>query len=168
MLNRLGAERNRAMSAGLVFACVLLSAFSFSQMRASAAPPAPAENKQKNAAASTQKNTAASGQNKTAPGGKTALSATQLPKIMDFSTSWCLPCKKFAPVFDKVASSYKGRVEFLHYDAENGPGKSLAEKYSVSSYPTVIFFDKSGKKIQKVEEIMKEPDLIKRTEELLK
>ncbi len=108
-----------------------------------------------------------------APAGKTAVDSgkqsakSALPKVLDFSTSWCAPCKKFAPLFDKVAGAYKGKVEFLHYDAEKGEGKVLADKYSVNSYPTVIFLDKSGKQIAKVEEIMKEADLVKRTDALI-
>lgn len=94
--------------------------------------------------------------------------AKKLPKVLDFSAVWCGPCKKFAPVFDKVAQTYKGKVDFVHYDVETGPGKPLADKYNINTVPTVMFLDAAGKTVYRVGELMKEEDLVKHTEELLK
>ena len=102
----------------------------------------------------------------TSGAGKAA--GKRLPQVLDFSAVWCAPCKKFAPVFDKVSESYKGKVEFIHYDIENGPGKAIAEKRKISTVPTVLFLNAAGKTIYKYDQLMKEEDLIKHTEELLK
>ena len=59
--------------------------------------------------------------------------------IKYFSTSWCGPCKAFAPVFDSVMGSTG--VSFNKIDAELS--KDLALQYSVSSVPTLIF-EKDG------------------------
>jgi thioredoxin 1 len=52
-----------------------------------------------------------------------------------FSTTWCSPCRAFAPVFDNVMSS--AGVNFNKIDAEQN--KELALQYSISSVPTLIF-----------------------------
>jgi thiol-disulfide isomerase/thioredoxin len=79
-----------------------------------------------------------------------------------------VPCKKFKPTFDKVSQNYKDKVEYIHYDAEKGPGKPLADKYKVSTLPTVMFMDAKGKVVSKFEGLMKEEELIKSTDALLK
>jgi thiol-disulfide isomerase/thioredoxin len=54
-----------------------------------------------------------------------------MPKVLDFGAVWCVPCKKFAPTFDKVAKKYKDKVQFIHYDSEKGEGKTLSDKYNI-------------------------------------
>lgn len=56
-----------------------------------------------------------------------------------FSTTWCGPCKAFAPVFDKVMGELG--VNYNKIDAELS--KDLAIQYSVSGVPTLIF-EKEG------------------------
>ncbi len=102
------------------------------------------------------------------PAADKSETSTGLPKVLDFSAVWCAPCKKFSPLFDKVSEKYKGKVDFVHYDAETGPGKPLADKYKVNILPTVIFMDAKGKIVLKNENAMTEEDLIKKTDALLK
>ncbi len=91
-----------------------------------------------------------------------------LPTIYDFGAVWCVPCKKFAPIFDKVAESYKGKVDFQHIDAEDEKHKALVEKYKVMTLPTIIFVDKAGKTVATVNKVMTEAELTKQTEALIK
>ena len=59
--------------------------------------------------------------------------------IKYFSTTWCQPCKAFAPVFDAVMSITG--VSYNKIDAELS--KDLALQYSISGVPTLIF-EKDG------------------------
>lgn len=59
--------------------------------------------------------------------------------IKYFSSSWCQPCKAFAPVFDSVMSNTG--VSYNKIDAELN--KDIALQYSISSVPTLIF-EKDG------------------------
>lgn len=112
---------------------------------------------------------AAAPANKSASAAKTPAQSTQAkPKALDFSAVWCVPCKKFSPLFDKVGKNYKGRVDFLHYDVESKDGEVLAEKYGVNTMPTVVFLDAKGKLVLKYEGVLKEDELLKHTEALLK
>lgn len=74
-----------------------------------------------------------------------------MPRVLDFYTTWCGPCKRLAPILEELEKQYKDKVEFERYDAEAPANKALVEKYKVEAYPTVIFIDKNGK----VQDIMK-------------
>ncbi len=55
--------------------------------------------------------------------------------VIDYNTTWCGPCKTFAPVFEKMAKNYPG-VKFLSVDAE----KIEHEDCNVRSVPTFKVF----------------------------
>lgn len=122
--------------------------------------PAIAKAKETDSAKSSTTASAAS----SAPAG----AKTSLPKVYDFSAVWCLPCKKFAPIFDKVSQNYKGKVEFTHFDVDSKEGKPMADKYGVLALPAVLFLNAKGKVVLKNEKIMTEEELIKNTDALLK
>ena len=114
--------------------------------------------------ASDSKSGSAAGSTASSP----AASKGTMPRIMDFSAEWCVPCKKFAPTFDKVGKNYKNKVEFIHYDSEKGEGKVLVDKYKVNSLPTIVFIDAKGNVSKYEKGILTEAELTKRTEDLLK
>lgn len=64
------------------------------------------------------------------------------PCLIDFSTSWCVWCKKLHPVLEELAESYKGRLDVYTLDAEREP--ELAMLFGVRSYPTVILCPMEG------------------------
>ena len=53
--------------------------------------------------------------------------------IVDFNTSWCGPCKNFAPIFEEIASKYPG-VVFLSVDAETINHKDCEDIRSVPTF----------------------------------
>ncbi|MBX9573354.1 MAG: thioredoxin fold domain-containing protein [Candidatus Obscuribacterales bacterium] len=91
-----------------------------------------------------------------------------MPIIYDFGAAWCVPCKKFAPVFDKVAEKYKGKVDFQHIDADDEKNKALVDKYKVMSLPTIVFVDKTGKTVDTKNKVLTEAELIQQTDSLIK
>jgi thiol-disulfide isomerase/thioredoxin len=55
---------------------------------------------------------------------KTILDSTEGLVVVDFSASWCMPCKLIAPVFDEMAKpdgDYPG-VTFIKVDVDEVPG----------------------------------------------
>mmetsp|Transcript_10480 Transcript_10480/g.22204 ORF Transcript_10480/g.22204 Transcript_10480/m.22204 type:complete len:183 (-) Transcript_10480:242-790(-) len=59
--------------------------------------------------------------------------------IIDFSATWCGPCKMIAPLFKELSDANPNAV-FLKVDVDENP--DTAAKYSVSAMPTFIFIKK--------------------------
>ncbi|CAO1631486.1 unnamed protein product [Parajaminaea phylloscopi] len=56
--------------------------------------------------------------------------------VVDFTASWCGPCRMIAPVFEELASKNAG-VVFLKVDVDEN--REVAQAYSVSAMPTFLF-----------------------------
>ena len=66
--------------------------------------------------------------------------------VVDFSATWCGPCKMVAPIVEKLSDEYDGKVDFYNVDVdENG---DVASKYGVQNIPTIVFF-KDGNEIKR-------------------
>lgn len=69
---------------------------------------------------------------------KTEVVQSDLPVVVDFYAQWCPPCKMLAPVLEKVAKKYEGRVKVVKCDSDRDA--ELAESYGVGKIPNVMFF----------------------------
>lgn len=56
--------------------------------------------------------------------------------VIDFFAPWCMPCKKFSPVVDKIAEEYRGSVKVGKVNIDEDP--ELAQKFGVMSIPTLV------------------------------
>ncbi len=83
---------------------------------------------------------------------------TNQPVLVDFHTLWCSPCRKMAPVVDKIATDFKGRAIVLRIDVDNS--KEVAKQYQIQGVPVFILF-KNGIQKWKQSGIMTEADLSK-------
>lgn len=63
--------------------------------------------------------------------------AEGLPVVVDFSATWCGPCKKIAPIIEKLAVEYQGRVNIGKCDVDDN--EELTSKFGIRNVPTVIF-----------------------------
>lgn len=69
------------------------------------------------------------------------------PVLLDFGAEWCQPCKKLAPVVEKLAQQYAGKLKVGYVDV--GVSQNLAMEYRVMNVPTLLFF-KAGKVVRQV------------------
>ena len=69
------------------------------------------------------------------------------PVLLDFGAEWCQPCKKLAPVVEKLAQQYAGKLKVGYVDV--GVSQNLAMEYRVMNVPTLLFF-KGGKVVRQV------------------
>lgn len=58
--------------------------------------------------------------------------------VVDFTASWCPPCKMLAPVFERVATKFEGQAAFYKCDIDENV--EIAAKYGVTTIPNLLFF----------------------------
>ena len=58
--------------------------------------------------------------------------------LVDFWAAWCRPCLTLAPIMERVAESYAGRVRVGKLDADRNP--ETLTRFGVRSLPTVLVF----------------------------
>ena len=64
------------------------------------------------------------------------------PAIVDFYATWCGPCKAIAPVLEKLAAEYKGKIVVYKIDTDKEPELSAA--FGIRSIPTLLFIPAKG------------------------
>ncbi len=72
--------------------------------------------------------------------------ATELPIVLDFSATWCGPCKQLAPIIEELAKEYEGRIAVGKCDIEEAD--DLTNEYGIRNIPTVLFI-KNGQVVDK-------------------
>jgi thioredoxin 1 len=73
---------------------------------------------------------------------------SDVPVLVDFTATWCGPCKVLAPMVEQIADEYKGKLKVGKLDIDDAP--SIAAKYKVKSVPTVVLFQGSQEKTRHV------------------
>jgi len=63
--------------------------------------------------------------------------------IIDFSATWCMPCRMLAPILEQVADN-RTDVNFFNLDIDEN--EDIAKRYRIFSVPTLMAF-KQGKMI---------------------
>lgn len=71
------------------------------------------------------------------------LSSLSRPVVIDFSATWCGPCKRYAPIYHDVAAQYADKADFYTVDVDRSP--QLANAFGVQAVPTtVVIYTKEG------------------------
>lgn len=66
-----------------------------------------------------------------------AVLQSPLPVIVDFWAPWCSPCKMVAPVLDKLAREYDGKLVVAKVNIDENP--VWMDKYGIRGIPTMLF-----------------------------
>ena len=62
------------------------------------------------------------------------------PNIVNFSSSWCGPCKAFAPTFERIASLSSITVGFYKVECDTCES-DLGDVVDVSAFPTFRLYN---------------------------
>jgi len=73
--------------------------------------------------------------------------STGMVKMIDFTATWCGPCKVMKPVLDSLANEYAGRVELSFVDVDDD--RVATAQFDVRSMPTLVFV-RDGREVARI------------------
>lgn len=88
-----------------------------------------------------------------------------IPVLVDFYATWCAPCKRMAPVLEKLMEEFKGKVAIVKVDAD--AAKELCKELKIDGLPVVRTY-KKGKEVGNKSGFQSEEELRALIAELLK
>ena len=59
------------------------------------------------------------------------------PAIVDFTATWCGPCRSISPILEELAKEYEGQIVIYKVDVDNC--RDIAQAFGISSIPAVLY-----------------------------
>ena len=66
----------------------------------------------------------------------------EIPVVVDFWATWCMPCLMLGPILEKFVEDYDGKFILAKLNVDENP--RISQTYNISSIPNVKMF-KDGK-----------------------
>jgi thioredoxin 1 len=85
-----------------------------------------------------------------------AVLQSETPVVVDFWAPWCTPCRAVAPILEKLAGEYAGKVVVAKVNTDENP--QWAGQFDVRGIPTMLFVA-NGKLVHRQVGALPEPHL---------
>ena len=72
----------------------------------------------------------------------------KLPAVIDFYADWCGPCRRVAPIMEKIANDYDGKLLVYKVNVDQEP--KISSAFQISSIPMVLFIPTKGQPMKSV------------------
>ena len=69
------------------------------------------------------------------------------PFLVDFTATWCGPCRMMAPIIEDLSNEYQGKATFGKMDVDENPETSM--NFGIRSIPTILIF-KGGQVVEQI------------------
>lgn len=64
------------------------------------------------------------------------------PAIVDFTATWCGPCRSIAPTLEELAREYEGQIVVYKVDVDEC--RDIAEAFGITSIPAILYIPLDG------------------------
>lgn len=66
--------------------------------------------------------------------------SSDIPVVIDFTATWCGPCRMLTPVLQELSVAYRDKVRFCKVNIDDEP--ELAARFGVAAVPMLVFLKK--------------------------
>jgi thioredoxin 1 len=70
-----------------------------------------------------------------------------IPVLVDFSATWCGPCRTIEPHVEAIATELQGKAKVVKVDVDEH--SDVASKYGIMSIPALLVF-KNGQEVDRL------------------
>lgn len=89
---------------------------------------------------------------------------SNLPVLVDFWASWCMPCNILTPIIEELAKEFQAKIKIGKLNVDENQG--IPTQYGIMSIPTLMFF-KNGEIMEQVVGVVSKQQLKQKIEELI-